>query len=139
MSYCPKCKSKLYIGDVAYMDLAGVCSYCVTNDTTPDQRFRKAYDDGIRAAFAKQGKKPWVKKTVVSAIFLLALPINMCLADSLTINKERNSTIRTENRHYYEYEPGDAKQQGSWKMKNDRLFIQERDNDKSNKSEKKGK
>lgn len=43
--YCPKCKSRLYPQDVEYMTAAGVCSYCVTNDTTPDKRFRLAYQD----------------------------------------------------------------------------------------------
>jgi hypothetical protein len=35
--HCPKCGSRLYPVDEQYMEKAGVCSYCVTNDTTPDQ------------------------------------------------------------------------------------------------------
>jgi hypothetical protein len=38
-TYCPKCGSRLYPADEHYMAATGVCSYCVTNDTTPDARY----------------------------------------------------------------------------------------------------
>jgi len=45
--YCPRCASRLYPGDDPYIKRAGVCSFCVTNDTTPDARFRSAYSAAI--------------------------------------------------------------------------------------------
>jgi hypothetical protein len=45
MSYCPKCKSKLWPDDDKYIKATGVCSYCVTCDSTPDKRFKKAYEE----------------------------------------------------------------------------------------------
>lgn len=42
--YCPKCKSKLCPDDKKYMEVAKVCSYCVTFDNTPDKRFRKLWE-----------------------------------------------------------------------------------------------
>lgn len=44
-NYCPKCKSRLYPIDNDYIIKTGVCSYCVTYDNTPDQRFRKLYKE----------------------------------------------------------------------------------------------
>lgn len=43
--YCPKCKSRLYPDDRDCMDKVGVCGYCVSYDTTPDKRFKKAYEE----------------------------------------------------------------------------------------------
>lgn len=51
--YCPKCKSRLYPNDRAYIGITGVCSYCVTYDNTPDKRFKKAFE----ASQQKKGKK----------------------------------------------------------------------------------
>jgi hypothetical protein len=45
MTYCPKCKSRIFPGDEEYLNVAGVCSYCVTYDRTPDKRFFKAWEN----------------------------------------------------------------------------------------------
>lgn len=55
MSYCPKCKSRLFPQDDEYIANAGVCSYCVTNDSTPDKRFAKKWNE--YKAKQKNGKK----------------------------------------------------------------------------------
>jgi hypothetical protein len=43
MSYCPRCRSRLFPDDAKYISKAGVCSYCVTYDNTPDKRFQRAF------------------------------------------------------------------------------------------------
>lgn len=43
--YCPKCKSRLYSGDQEYIEATGVCSYCVSFDSTPGRRFAAAFDE----------------------------------------------------------------------------------------------
>jgi hypothetical protein len=46
--YCPKCGSRLYPADEEYIEKAGVCSDCVTWDKTPDQRYKKAFERGLK-------------------------------------------------------------------------------------------
>ena len=54
--YCPKCGSKMYSGDQEYLDATGVCSYCVTYDSTTDKRFQKKYDEYLKQK-QKQARK----------------------------------------------------------------------------------
>lgn len=42
--YCPKCKSRLYSGDQEYIEATGVCSYCVSFDSTPGRRYATAFE-----------------------------------------------------------------------------------------------
>jgi len=64
MSYCPKCKSLLYPIDIEYIENAGVCSYCVTWDNTPDKRFKKAYIENMasKSCGEKTTKKSHVRE-----------------------------------------------------------------------------
>ena len=57
MSYCPKCGSRLYSGDQEYIDATGVCSYCVSFDSTTDKRFRKKYDEYQKAKEKQQNRR----------------------------------------------------------------------------------
>lgn len=58
--YCPKCRSRLYEGDMECMEIVGVCSSCVCYDRTPDKRLQKALDDG-KAKIAKANAKRFRK------------------------------------------------------------------------------
>lgn len=55
MSYCPKCKSRLYAGDSEYIEVTGVCSFCVCYDTTPDKRFQNKMDEYRKSKKVTQG------------------------------------------------------------------------------------
>ncbi len=55
--FCPKCKSRLYSGDGSYIKFAGVCSYCVCYDNTPDKRFQKKYEEGLKKTTEKYNGK----------------------------------------------------------------------------------
>jgi hypothetical protein len=57
MNYCPRCGSRLFQSDDEYMQLAGVCSYCVTWDSTPDKRFKNKYLHGKSQATPKPKRK----------------------------------------------------------------------------------
>ena len=52
--YCPKCKSRLSPQDDEYIQAAGVCSYCVTFDSTTDYRFRKKYEEYKKSQLKKR-------------------------------------------------------------------------------------
>lgn len=54
--YCPKCKSRLYPDDEKSMRYAGVCSGCVSFDSTLGKIYREAYRRGAEAE-AKKMKK----------------------------------------------------------------------------------
>lgn len=64
MPYCPKCKSRLFEDDRLSMLRVGVCSGCVTYDTTPGRRLQATYSaaaerdaaDNFRRLRRKQGR-----------------------------------------------------------------------------------
>jgi hypothetical protein len=62
MSYCPKCKSVLAPADNEYIEKAGVCSYCVTYDNTPDKRFRAKFDEAPKVKVKPDWKKIYRKR-----------------------------------------------------------------------------
>lgn len=55
MIYCPKCRSRLYNSDLPYIEVTGVCCSCVQWDSTPDKRYRAAWDAANTAPKARKG------------------------------------------------------------------------------------
>lgn len=83
-----------------------------------------------------------MKKTLATAAISCIMLVNVCMADNIaSIDKGKNTKTRVESRHYYEWTPGNSKEQGRWEFKTDKVFINEKtnENNRYNPNQKRGK
>lgn len=74
-----------------------------------------------------------MKKVLATAAISCMMVVNVCLADNVvSIDKTKNSKIRTETRHYYEFKSDPDPKKSGWSLEKDRVYINEKEDKKQN-------